>query len=173
MQNVLVVVDMQNDFISLSLGSKEAESIVKDVYSYIRDFKGKVFFTQDTHTSDYLESEEGKNLPIKHCIKNTIGWEIEDSIKTLIKIPPIEKETFGSVTLGQILKEENEKEKIESITLIGLCTDICVLSNALLLKAFLPNVHIVIEERLCKGTSIENHNRALKCMECSQIEIRR
>lgn len=172
MQNVLIVVDMQNDFISGPLGSKDAEEIVPKIYSYIKNFKGKKYFTQDTHQREtYLESEEGKNLPILHCLESTHGAEIEKTLLPLVDSSPIKKGSFASVELGEILREENKNEKIENITLVGLCTDICVISNAILLKAFLPNAHIIVMKDLCSGTSVENHKRALEEMKILGIEI--
>lgn len=140
MQNILIVVDMQNDFIDGALGTKEAAAIVPKVEEKIRDFDGKVFFTRDTHETYYLETQEGKNLPVPHCIRGTDGWQIREELDALRKTEPIDKETFGSTDLAGELVSLNEDEEIGSITLVGLCTDICVISNALLIKASLPEV---------------------------------
>lgn len=169
---LLVVVDMQNDFIDGALGTKEAVEIVPKVVEKIKTFDGKVLATQDTHGEDYLETQEGKKLPVVHCIKGTDGWELHPEIAALIEDEPFEKETFGSRRLGKVLKSYNEKdEKIESITLIGLCTDICVISNAMVLKAFLPEVEIIVDAECCAGVTPESHKRALETMQVCQIQV--
>lgn len=171
MQNILVVIDMQNDFIDGSLGTKEAVEIVPFVKSKIENFDGKVIFTRDTHSENYLETQEGKILPVPHCIKDTPGRQIHPELDALRKTPAIDKPTFGSVVLGKKLVEENEKEPIESITLIGLCTDICVISNALLIKAFLPEVPIIVDAKCCAGVTPDSHKNALNAMKACQIKI--
>ena len=171
MQNILVVVDMQNDFIDGSLGTKEALSIVSKVKEKIQNFSGRILFTRDTHEENYLESREGKNLPIKHCIRDTKGWEISSELQEFCKESPIDKVTFGSTELGELLRQENEKEEIECITLIGLCTDICVISNALLLRAFLPETKLVVDASCCAGVTPESHKTALEAMKVCQIVI--
>lgn len=170
--NVLVVVDMQNDFIDGALGTKEAVAIVPNVVDKIMDFKGRVLATRDTHETDYLSTQEGKNLPVEHCIRGTKGWEIREEIKALIKEEPIDKKTFGSVALAQVLKAYNEyEEAIESITLVGLCTDICVISNALVLKAHLPEVSIIVDASCCAGVTVKSHRQALEAMKMCQIQV--
>ncbi|HHX69624.1 MAG: isochorismatase family cysteine hydrolase [Miniphocaeibacter sp.] len=171
MNNILIVVDMQNDFIDGSLGTKEAKAIVPKVIEKIKNFKGKVFFTRDTHDEDYLNTLEGKNLPIEHCIKGTFGWEIQKDINKLRETEPIDKETFGSKDLALLLYEENKKEKIDSITIVGLCTDICVISNALTIKSFLPETNILVDSSCCAGVTVESHNNALKALGPCQIEV--
>lgn len=171
MQNILVVVDMQNDFINGSLGTKEAEAIVSKVENKIHHFSGKVFFTRDTHEEDYLETQEGKKLPVVHCIRGTKGWEICPQLKKFSNENIIDKPTFGSTELGLILKAEDDREKIESITFVGLCTDICVISNAMLAKAFLPETKIIVDASCCAGVTLESHRRALESMKSCQIEI--
>ncbi len=169
---VLIVVDMQNDFVSGALGTSEAKEIVDNVVSKIKKFNGTILFTQDTHQEDYLNSAEGKKLPVEHCIKNTWGWQIIDEIKEACKdISPIEKPTFASVDLGEKLVQINEETKIEKITLIGLCTDICVISNAMLVKAFLPEIPIEIDSNCCAGVSKESHLNALEAMKVCQISV--
>ena len=143
MKKILIVVDMQNDFIDGALGTKEAVAIVPKVEEKIRNFDGEVFFTRDTHETYYLETQEGKNLPVKHCIRDTEGWQIRKELDILRKTEPIDKETFGSTDLAGELVTLNEDQGIESITLVGLCTDICVISNALLIKASLPEVPVL------------------------------
>ena len=171
MQKILVVVDMQNDFIDGSLGTKEAVEIVPSVKEKIENFDGKVIFTRDTHFDNYLETQEGTLLPVKHCIKDTNGWQIHPELDALRVSEAVDKPTFGSVILGKKLVEENERETIESVTLIGLCTDICVISNALLIKAFLPEVPIIIDAKCCAGVTPDSHKNALNAMKACQIKI--
>ena len=170
--NILVVVDMQNDFIDGALGTLEAVAIVPKVMVKMMNFDGLVLATRDTHGEDYLETQEGKNLPVVHCIKGTHGWEIKDEIQQLLISQPIDKPTFGSEALGKVLKDlNNDVEPIDSITLVGLCTDICVIANAMLLKAFLPEVPIMVDASCCAGVTPESHERALEAMKACQIEI--
>ncbi len=168
----LIVVDMQNDFIDGTLGTKEAVTILPAVKEKIENFDGRVIFTRDTHESDYLSSQEGANLPVEHCVKGTDGWQIRPELDALRKEEPVDKPTFGSVALGQLLKAyDTYEEKIESITLIGLCTDICVISNAMLIKAFLPETPILVDAACCAGVTPESHERALDAMAICQIKI--
>ena len=173
MQDILVVVDMQNDFIDGALGTKEAAAIVPKVEDKIRNFDGEVFFTRDTHETWYLETQEGKNLPVPHCIRGTEGWQIRKELDALRKTDPIDKETFGSTELAADLLALHEDEEIGSITLVGLCTDICVISNALLIKATLPEVPIYVDAACCAGVTPESHENALKAMEACQIKVMR
>jgi nicotinamidase-related amidase len=169
---VLLVIDMQNDFIDGALGTKEAVAIVDDVVTKVKNFDGKVLFTRDTHQEDYMNTLEGKNLPVPHCIENTYGWEIADKLKSYIEKSPFNKPTFGSVELEKYMNELSKKENIESIELVGLCTDICVISNAILLKANFPNTPIIVNSSLCAGVTPESHERALGAMEMCQISIK-
>ena len=171
MQNFLIVVDMQNDFIDGALGTAEAVAIVDNVKAKIESFDGRVIFTRDTHYEDYLTTQEGKNLPVEHCIRDTYGWQIRKELDALRKNEAIDKPTFGSAELGELLKLENEKEEIGSITLIGLCTDICVISNALLIKAFLPEIKVKVDAACCAGVTPDSHKTALNAMKMCQIEI--
>lgn len=171
MQDILVVVDMQNDFIDGALGTKEAVTIVPKVEEKIRNFKGTVLFTRDTHETWYLDTQEGKKLPIPHCIRDTEGWQIRRELDDLRKTAPIDKETFGSTDLAADLVAMNIDDEIESITFVGLCTDICVISNALLAKAALPEVPITVDASCCAGVTPESHENALKAMEMCQIDI--
>ena len=171
MKNILIVVDMQNDFIDGALGTKEAVAIVPKVEEKIRNFEGEVFFTRDTHETYYLETQEGRNLPVKHCIRDTEGWQIRKELDVLRKTNPVDKETFGSTDLAGELTMIDEDEGIGSITLVGLCTDICVISNALLIKASLPEVPICVDATCCAGVTPESHENALKAMEACQIKI--
>ena len=171
MRNILIVVDMQNDFIDGSLGTKEAQGIVTSVAEKIRNFEGDIYGTLDTHEEDYLSTQEGKNLPVPHCIRGTEGWQIRKELDALRKTEPIDKETFGSTDLAADLLALHEDEEIGSITLVGLCTDICVISNALLIKASLPEVPICVDATCCAGVTPESHENALKAMEACQIRI--
>ena len=173
MKQILIIVDMQNDFIDGALGTKEAVAIVPKVEDKIRNFDGEVFFTRDTHENWYLETQEGKNLPVPHCIRGTEGWQIRKELDALRKTEPIDKETFGSTDLAADLLALHEGEEIGSITLVGLCTDICVISNALLLKATLPEVPIYVDAACCAGVTPESHENALKAMEACQIKVMR
>lgn len=173
MRNILIVVDMQNDFIDGALGTEEAIKIVPKVVGKIKEYKKEnIFATRDTHDSKYLETLEGRNLPIQHCLKNTPGWQIHPDISPLILNTHIfDKPCFGSVKLTEELVKLNEKEKL-NIELIGLCTDICVISNAVLIKSNLPNVNISIDSSCCAGVTKESHDRALKAMKVLQINIK-
>lgn len=174
MKKVLIVVDMQKDFISGSLGTKEAKNIVSNVVSKINEYKinnDTIYFTKDTHFDYYLNTQEGKNLPIKHCIVNTDGWELEDSINQLVgDSKVVNKITFGSVVLAKELfnKYGNEDFQVE---LVGLCTDICVISNAMIIKAFLPDSQIIVDASCCAGVTPMSHKNALECMKMCQIKI--
>ena len=171
MRKVLVVVDMQNDFIDGALGSSEAASIVPAVAERVANFSGDVIFTRDTHYEDYLSTAEGRKLPVKHCIKDTDGWQITSAIEIPEGARIFDKETFGSVGLGEALLKENEKSEISEIELVGLCTDICVISNAFLLKAYLPECEISVNSALCRGVTDESHKKALSAMAACQIKI--
>ena len=165
---ILVVVDMQNDFIDGALGTPEAAAIVPYVKEQIRNFDGKVFFTRDTHFADYMETQEGKNLPVPHCIQGTPGWEIHSELETLRKTEPIDKLTFGSSALPEILAKE---KNVESITFIGLCTDICVISNVMITKAFFPEIPLIVDAKACAGVTPESHKNALNAMKMCQITV--
>lgn len=166
--NILVVVDMQRDFIDGALGTPEAVSIVPYVKQVIERFDGKVFFTRDTHFANYMDTQEGKNLPVEHCIKDTPGWEIHPDLESLRKTDAIDKLTFGSSELPKVLARE---ENIESITFIGLCTDICVISNAMVTKAFFPEIPLIVDARACAGVTPQSHKNALEAMKMCQIAV--
>ncbi|RGU92868.1 cysteine hydrolase [Clostridium sp. AF15-17LB] len=168
---ILVVVDMQNDFVDGALGTEEAVGIVPAVAERIRSFDGRVLYTQDTHESDYLKTLEGKKLPVPHCIRGTEGWELCPQIKALCKEVPIDKPAFGSVELGRMLKEYDSREKVESVTFAGLCTDICVISNAMIVKAFLPETEVIVDAACCAGVTPESHRQALEAMKVCQIKV--
>ena len=171
MQNVLVVVDMQNDFIDGALGTKEAVAIVPKVKEKIENFDGTILFTRDTHTHEYLSTQEGQNLPVPHCIKGTIGWQIRAELDALRKTPAIDKVTFGSSFLPEKLLALNAVEPIESITFIGLCTNICVISNVMVTKAFLPEVKVIVDAECCAGVTPESHKNALEAMKVCQVKV--
>ena len=161
----LIVVDMQNDFITGSLGSEMARAIVPNVVQKVKNFDGRVIFTRDTHFTDYMSTQEGKNLPVEHCIKDTDGWQICDELKPYVK-DVVDKITFGSIDLPQMI---NDAEKIE---ICGLCTDICVISNAFILKATFPEAQITVDSSCCAGVSVESHTTALNAMKAVQIEVK-
>lgn len=168
---VLIVVDMQRDFIDGALGTREAEAIVPKVAEKIRAFDGLVLSTRDTHNTDYMLTQEGKNLPVVHCVLGTSGWEIHPDIAALLEETPIDKPTFGSVELGENLRSLYEESGIDSVTLVGLCTDICVISNAMLVKAYLPEVPVIVDASCCAGVTPESHKTALDAMRMCQIRI--
>ena len=169
----LIVVDMQNDFIDGALGTPEALYIVPFVREKVMHFDGLVIFTRDTHFENYLSTREGKNLPVPHCIKGTQGWEIADSLKELTKGRiVIDKPTFGSTQLQNLLVNEHEKTPFEEIELVGLCTAICVISNAMLIKAALPEVNVTVDSSCCAGVTPESHENALSAMKMCQITVK-
>ena len=164
----LIVVDMQVDFITGSLGSELAAAIVPNVVKKVKTFDGKVIFTRDTHFEDYMNTQEGKNLPVPHCIKDSDGWQICDELKPWADTV-VDKLTFGSIELPKLL--ESFGGPIEKIELCGLCTDICVISNAMVLKAAFPEVPITVDSSCSAGVTVESHNTALDAMKAVQIEI--
>lgn len=176
MSKLLVVVDMQNDFINGSLGTKEAVSIVKNVVEKINKYKfenNKIIFTMDTHFDNYMNTLEGKNLPIPHCIKNTNGWQICDEIKNIVDLNNYkiyEKSTFGSSEYSKDLQNGLYND-IEEVEIIGLCTDICVISNAIITKTFLNQIPVKVDANCCAGVNIQSHNNALEVMKMCQIDI--
>ena len=168
MGKILVVVDMQNDFIDGALGTPEAVEIVPYVKQVIESFDGKVYFTRDTHFENYMETQEGSNLPVAHCIKDTYGWQIRAELDELRKTDAIDKLTFGS---KELVKELEREENIESVTFVGLCTDICVISNAMVVKAFYPELPLIVDAKGCAGVTPESHKRALEAMKVCQIKV--
>ena len=172
MRKMLIVIDMQNDFIDGALGTKEAAAIVENVKNKIRSYPEEdVVATMDTHTDGYLNTQEGKYLPVPHCIRGTKGWELRADIAELLSGAKIyEKPTFGSAALAADLKALSDREEIE-LELIGLCTDICVVSNALLLKASMPEVRISVDAACCAGVTPKSHEAALQTMRACQIQL--
>ena len=175
MKNVLIVVDMQNDFIDGSLGTKEAVVTVSNVVEEIGRDYDLVICTRDTHHEDYLETNEGKHLPVVHCIEGTEGWQIRDEVAEAAEKTGrsfiINKPTFGSEEMIVFLKEKDQEEKISSVTLVGLCTDICVISNALMVKAAFPEIRVAVKENCCAGVTPQTHDAAITSMKMCQIEI--
>ena len=178
MRKILIAIDMQNDFIDGSLGTKEALAIVPAVLAKLSEYEPEdIFATRDTHSENYMESQEGKNLPVPHCIKGTDGWEIRGELKERIPENHVfDKPSFGSLELAKYMEdlaaEEKEKGEEIMIELLGLCTDICVVSNALLLKAHLPEVPICVDSACCAGVTPEKHEAALETMRSCQIGVK-
>ena len=172
MRKILIVVDMQNDFIDAALGTKEAVSIVEAVKDKIRSYEpDDIYVTMDTHGENYLETREGRFLPVPHCIRGTEGWKIRPDIEVLLEGAHIyEKPTFGSTRLAEDLTKVSEEEPIR-IELVGLCTDICVVSNPLLLKAHMPETDILVDAKCCAGVTPEKHLAALETMRSCQIQV--
>lgn len=174
-RDYLLVIDMQNDFVDGSLGTPEAAAIVSDVAEHARTFEGTVVFTYDTHRDDYLETQEGKHLPVPHCIKGTPGWKLApvcDLVRRARNAKVFEKRTFGSTALASWLLDKNAHGGgVASVELCGLCTDICVVSNALLIKAFMPEVPVRVNPSLCAGVTLETHEAALTTMRMCQIDL--
>jgi len=170
---LLVVVDMQNDFVSGALGTKEAVAIVPHVVGRVVQAVNDgwdIIFTQDTHEEDYMDTQEGKNLPVPHCIRGSEGWEIIPQLQEYVEgRMRVEKPTFGSVQLANLLCFSESYEEIE---LIGLCTDICVISNALMIKGHLPEVPISVNAACCAGVTPASHNNALEAMKMCQITVK-
>lgn len=177
MHKILIVVDMQNDFVTGTLGSPEARSIVSNVDKKIIEYKrldedATIYFTRDTHGVDYLETPEGLKLPVEHCIYGSDGWQIVPELRGHCPFCElINKDTFGYDDWKEELKYDFRKYTIDSIELIGVCTDICVISNALILKALHPNIPIIVDASCCAGTTPENHEAALQVMKCCQIDV--
>lgn len=174
MKKYLIVIDVQNDFVTGALGSDEAVAILPTIRKKIAEFEGEVIFTQDTHQTDYLETQEGNLLPVPHCINGSDGWQIVSEIAQMAPVRASKsycKPGFGSRELAIDLLTIHQTSGIESIELIGLCTDICVVTNALLLKSFLPEVPITVDALCCAGTTPDNHQKALSTMQNCQIRI--
>jgi Amidases related to nicotinamidase len=170
---LLIVVDMQRDFIDGVLGTKEAQAVVVPAAKKIACWEGDVICTRDTHHADYMDTQEGRNLPAEHCIEGTAGWQIHPIIEMAAKgkgAAILNKPSFGSKDLPEYIEARYEAEP-ESIELIGLCTDICVISNALILKAFFPETPVSVDPSCCAGVSPESHNNALSAMKACQIRI--
>jgi nicotinamidase-related amidase len=166
MKKALVVIDMQNDFITGPLGNDECRNIVENVVNKVKNFDGDIYFTQDSHEENYLETQEGKNLPVKHCILGSDGWQIIPELKPYLDYS-IRKETFGSTDLARIISGR----KYDEVELIGVCTGICVISNAFVIKAFNPEVKITVDAACCACVTPETHKTALEAMKLCQVEV--
>ncbi len=173
MKHFLIVVDIQNDFVDGALGTAEAVGIIPNAVKIIENFDGEAFVTLDTHFEDYMNTAEGKKLPVPHCIKGTKGWELNEKVANALKgkkVTNVEKLTFGSVELPNLIKSAADGDDFD-ITLIGLCTDICVVSNALILKANFKDIDIKVISDCCAGVTADSHNAALETMQMCQIEV--
>lgn len=173
MKHILIVVDIQKDFVDGALGTAEAVAMVPNAVKKIREFEGVIFVTYDTHFENYMESAEGAKLPVPHCIKGTSGWELDKNIAKALDgkdFTRVEKLTFGSVELPSLVRDAVGNEDFD-ITLIGLCTDICVASNALILKANFPEKEIYVDASSCAGVTADTHNAALTTMKMCQINV--
>ncbi len=173
MKKFLVVVDMQKDFVDGALGSREAVAIVPAVFKKIESFDGEIFVTYDTHFENYMQTSEGKHLPVPHCIKGTDGWQLNNDVENALsgkKFTKVEKNTFGSVDLPKLIEQAADGEDF-AVELIGLCTDICVVSNALLIKATFPEAPIAVDAGCCAGVTPQAHEAALATMASCQITI--
>jgi len=173
MKKFLVVVDMQKDFVDGSLGTAEAVAIVPNVVKKIREFDGDIFVTYDTHGRDYLNTSEGRKLPVVHCVKDTEGWQLDKDVAKALEgrqFTAVEKPTFGSVELPSLVADAAKGEDF-SVEVIGLCTDICVVSNALMLKANFYEKDIIVDSSCCAGVTPESHDAALTTMRMCQIDV--
>lgn len=173
MKRFLVVIDMQKDFVDGALGTPEAQAIVPAAVSRIADFEGSIFATFDTHSPNYLQTAEGRALPVPHCIRRTPGWQLDSAVRAALEsrgFTAVRKRTFGSLTLPRLIAKAARGEEF-SIELIGLCTDICVISNALILKAHFPEAEISVDSSCCAGVTPEKHEAALETMRSCQILI--
>lgn len=174
-KDILIVVDMQKDFVDGSLGTSEAQAIVANVVKKVKEFDGTVIFTRDTHGENYMETQEGKNLPVPHCIQGTAGWELIPELAAIRQersLPCYDKPTFGCTKLAEDIKKEYEAGGVSSVELIGLCTDICVVSNALLIKAFMPELPVSVDSACCAGVTAAKHEAALETMRSCQILVK-
>lgn len=174
MKKLLIVVDMQKDFVDGALGSPEAVAIVPNVVKKIENFRGDIIVTYDTHEENYMDTQEGKHLPVPHCIGGTPGWALDERVQAALDqktYTVIEKPTFGSTALMDLIKTVYDPAELE-IELIGLCTDICVVSNALLLKASFLETPVSVDSSCCAGVTPESHNAALLTMKMCQVQVK-
>ncbi|MCD7756616.1 MAG: cysteine hydrolase [Clostridiales bacterium] len=174
--NYLILVDVQNDFVDGALGTAEAQEMLPRLVEKVRQFDGTLLVTKDTHGADYMDTQEGKNLPVPHCIKGTEGWQLASSLLALPAVREAkvyEKPCFGSTALAADLAALNAKGGVDSVELVGLCTDICVVSNALLLKAAMPEVPVSVDAACCAGVTPEKHEAALNVLESCQVAVKR
>lgn len=173
MKHFLIVVDIQKDFVDGALGTAEAVEMLGRAADRIKAFDGEIFVTYDTHFENYSDTAEGRRLPVAHCIKGTDGWQLDRTVAEALAqkhYTAVEKHTFGSIELPELVRRAADGEDFD-ITLIGLCTDICVVSNSLLLKAHFPEKEIMVEEACCAGVTPESHQAALTTMKMCQIQV--
>ena len=173
MKKLLIVVDIQKDFVDGSLGTDEAQAMIPEAVKKIEGFEGEIFVTLDTHFENYLETAEGRRLPVVHCVKGTEGHALNADIEKALegkKYTAVEKNTFGSDKLPGLIREAAGDEEL-SIELIGLCTDICVVSNALILKAAFPEAQMSVDSKCCAGVTPSKHEAALETMRSCQIDV--
>ena len=174
---LLIMIDMQKDFTTGVLGNDMTKEVVTAVCEEIKEYKKTgipMIYTMDTHTEDYLNTQEGKNLPVVHCIKGTDGWEIPEKVKEVMKgmtAYKVEKNTFGAKDLPAKVQEVMNEYDISAIKLIGVCTDICVISNAMLLKAYFPEIPIKVKARCCAGVTPQSNMTAINAMKSCQIDV--
>ena len=174
MQDCLAIIDVQNDFVDGALGTKEAQAMLPSLVKRASSFQGKVVCTMDTHGKDYLETPEGRSLPVPHCIRGTTGWELAPAIAEIAKrtgAAIYEKPVFGSLRLAQDLASSFKRGEIGSVELCGLCTDICVISNAVLIRTLCPELPVIVNSRCCAGVTPKKHEAALEVMASLQISI--
>ena len=174
MNKALIVIDMQNDFITGALANTEGQKIVGKIADLVRTFDGEIIATRDTHTEEYMHTQEGRRLPVPHCIKGTEGWEIVPEIQKALDeratdgiVSYIDKYTFGSTELGSLIAQKNYTD----VTLVGVCTDICVISNAMVIKANALETNVTVLKDLCAGVTPESHNTALNAMAGCQVDV--
>lgn len=174
--NYLIIVDVQNDFVDGALGTAEAQAMLPRLVEKVRSFDGTILVTKDTHGADYMDTQEGRNLPVPHCISGTEGWELAPA---LLAIPAVreakvyKKPCFGSTALAADLAILAAAGQVDSVELVGLCTDICVVSNALLIKAAMPEVPVSVDAACCAGVTPKKHEAALAVMESCQVAVKR
>ena len=174
MKELLVVVDMQNDFITGTLANPEGQKIVQKIADYVRDFNGDIIATRDTHNTNYMETQEGRKLPVLHCVVETDGWQIVPEIQKVLEeqavkgnVRYIDKPVFGSVGLGDVVARKG----YANVNLVGVCTDICVISNAMVIRACAPETEVTVLKDLCAGVTPESHENALKAMAACQVNV--
>lgn len=178
MNKILVVVDMQNDFLSGSLRNQEGQEVIQNVVEKIKKYKKdsqEIYVTMDTHNEEYLETQEGRFLPVEHCIKGQNGWELDKVVQEELKDYPnikfFEKPSFGSIELGEYIKQINKNKKIDEIEFIGVCTDICVISNVVIVKAQVPEVLLTVDASCCAGVNQRKHEATIEVMKSLQVNI--
>ena len=171
----LVVIDVQNDFVTGSLGTKEAQAMLPRLIEKVKAFDGEILMTRDTHEADYMETQEGRMLPVPHCIRGTEGWALVpelEAIRVEQNLKVYDKPCFGSLELVADMKAAYERGELESLELIGICTDICVVSNALMLKSTMPELPMYVDAECCAGVTPEKHEAALEVMRSCQVNVK-